>query len=88
MGITNDLYISCGDLPDKIHTEQRLLTISVFSAPNCFIANTHLVLIGSHLCPPQPGWSAQYNRMSVGSLLNLYVCTLCTRARKEDQQNC
>lgn len=73
LGHTNTLL-----LPDKIHAEKSLVPISTLSAPHRFIPNTHLMLIGTHLCPPQPGWFAQHDCISVWDLLDLYVCTLLT----------
>lgn len=70
-----------GDLPDKIHAKKSLITISTLSAPHCLISNTHLMLVCAHLCPPQPSWFAQHYSVSVGNLLNLYVCTLFQKTR-------
>lgn len=73
LGHTNTLL-----LPDKIHAQESLIPISTLSAPHRFIPNTHLMLIGTHLCPPQPGRLAQHDCISVLDLLYLYVCALLT----------
>lgn len=71
-----------GALPEQIHAEKSFVTICTLSAPHCFISNAHLMLICAHFCAPQPCWFAQHNCISVGNLLNLYVCTLFTRGKK------
>lgn len=65
-------------LPHKIHPKKSFITIGTFSAPHCFISNAHLMLVCTHLCPPQPRWFTHYDCMSVANLLDLNVCTLFT----------
>lgn len=63
-------------LPHKIHAKKSFITICTLSAPHRFVSNAHLMLICTHLCPPQPRRSAQYYCIRVGNLLDLNVCAL------------
>lgn len=80
--------LSCKQLhvPDQIHAQQSLVFISALSAPHRLIPNAHLMLICSHLGPPQPGRSAQHHCISVGDLLDLYVRTLVHKREQDTQK--
>lgn len=78
------MYESAGRYsPDKIHAKKGLLILSTLSAPNCLISDAHLMLVSPHLSPPQPGWSAQHNRIGMGCLLNFDVRALLRGARQK-----
>lgn len=67
-----------GASPHQIHSKEGLLSISALSAPHCFVSNAHLMLVRSHLGPPQPCRFTQHYCVSVSHLLDLNVGALCT----------
>lgn len=78
------MYESTGRYsPDKIHAKKGLLVLSALSAPNGLVSDAHLMLVSTHLSPPQPGWSAQHNRIGMGCLLNFDVRALVRGARQK-----
>lgn len=72
------IVFTSGASPHQVHSKEGLLSIRALSAPHCFISNAHLVLVRSHLGPPQPRRFTQHNCVSVSHLLDLNVGALCT----------
>lgn len=65
--------------PHQIHSKEGLLSVSALPAPHCFVSNAHLVLVRSHLGPPQPCRFTQHHCVSVSHLLDLNVGALCAQ---------
>lgn len=62
--------------PYEVHAKKSFIVADLLSPPHRFVPDAHAVFVSPHLCPPEPGGTAQDHGVGLFDLLNFDVGAL------------